>query len=117
MSDAAGFIRTVTGDITEVQPGVVYTHEHLIIDSPVIAASFPQIHLHDVDAAVREAELSREAGAALFVDTMPASAGRDVVRLAAISRRSRLAIVATTGLHHDRYYGATHWTNRVGADE
>jgi 5-phospho-D-xylono-1,4-lactonase len=26
-------------------------------------------------------------------------------------------IVASTGLHHDRYYGPLHWTNRVGPDE
>lgn len=114
---SGGFIRTVTGDITSVQPGVVYAHEHLIIDSPVIAASFPHIHLHDVDAAVEEAGLSRQAGAALFVDAMPASAGRDVARLRSISERSGVAIVATTGLHHDRYYGPLHWSNRVSADE
>lgn len=117
MSESAGFIRTVAGDITEPGPGVVYAHEHLIIDSALIEVSFPHIHLHDTEAAVREVTLSRDAGAALFVDTMPASAGRDVTRLAAISERSGLPIVATTGLHHDRYYGALHWTNRVGEDE
>ncbi len=116
-SSATGSIRTVTGDVTELPPGVVYTHEHLVIDSALIAASFPHIHLHDVDAAVAEVALSREAGAALFVDTMPASAGRDIARLAIISERSGVAVVATTGLHHDRYYGPLHWSNRVGVDE
>jgi phosphotriesterase-related protein len=114
---ALGAIRTVSGDVVDVPGGTVYAHEHLIIDSPLIEAAFPHIHLYDVDAAVRETTLCREAGAALFVDTMPASAGRDVARLAAISRRSGIAIVATTGLHHDRYYGPLHWSNRVGVDE
>ncbi len=117
MSETAGLIRTVLGDVAEVPPGVVYSHEHLIIDSALIAASFPHIHLHDADAAVHELQLSRAAGAALFVDAMPASAGRDAVRLADISRRSGVAIVASTGLHHDRYYGPLHWSNRVGVDE
>lgn len=117
MSATTGVIRTVLGDVAEVAPGVIYTHEHLIIDSALIAASFPHIHLDDADAAVSELQLSRAAGAALFVDTMPASAGRDAVRLAEISRRSGVGIVATTGLHHDRYYGPLHWSNRVGADE
>ncbi|MCU1637928.1 MAG: aryldialkylphosphatase [Microbacteriaceae bacterium] len=114
---AGGFIRTITGDITDLVSGAVYMHEHLIIDSALIAASFAHIHLNDVDAAVEEATLSRQAGAALFVDAMPASSGRDIARLVTISQRSDLAVVATTGLHHDRYYGPLHWTNRVDADD
>lgn len=113
----AGVIRTVTGDLEKIAPGVVYTHEHLIIDSPLIAASFEHIHLFDTDAAVAEVTLGREAGAALFVDTMPISAGRDAVRLAEIAERSGVAVVAATGLHHDRYYGPLHWTNRVSEEE
>lgn len=111
-----GAIRTVLGDI-EGFDGIAYMHEHLIIDSPMIADRFPHIHLHDVDAAVEEVSNCREAGAGLMLDAMPMSAGRDVVRLAMISRRTGVAIVAATGLHHDRYYGDLHWTNRVRVDE
>lgn len=112
----AGRIRTVLGDI-EGFDGVAYAHEHLVLDSPLIADRFPHILLDDVDAAVAEVGECRAAGAGLMVDTMPVSAGRDVVRLAEISTRTGVPIVAATGLHHDRYYGPLHWTNRVGADE
>jgi len=108
-------IRTVLGDIDGFD-GFAYMHEHLIIDSPLIADRFPDIHLYDVDAAVDEVSACREAGAALMVDAMPASDGRDVVRLADVSRRSGVSIVVATGLHHDRYYGPLHWSNRVDAD-
>ncbi|MEO7589161.1 MAG: hypothetical protein ABIS84_14180 [Arachnia sp.] len=111
-----GAIRTVLGDI-EGFDGVAYMHEHLIIDSPLIADRFPHIHLHDLEAAVAEVVRCREAGAGLMLDAMPMSAGRDAVRLATIAQRSGVAIVAVTGLHHDRYYGDLHWTNRVGVDE
>lgn len=111
------FIRTVLGDRTEIEEGAVYGHEHLIIDSPLIADRFPHIHLYDVDAAVAEVDQCRAAGAVLMVDAMPASAGRDAVRLAEISQRSGVDIIAATGLHHDRYYGPLHWTNRVSEDE
>lgn len=111
-----GFIRTVLGDIQDFQ-GVAYAHEHLIIDSPLIADRFEHIHLYDVDAAVAEVGACRDAGAGLMVDTMPVSAGRDIVRLAEISRRTDVAIVAVTGLHHDRYYGPLHWSNKVRVDE
>lgn len=112
------FIRTVLGDRDpeSVAPGVVYGHEHLIIDSPLIAERFPHIHLHSTDAAVVEVGYCRDAGAALMIDCMPVAAGRDVARLAEISRRSAVDVVATTGLHHDRYYGPLHWSNRVDVD-
>ena len=109
-------MRTVLGDVTAVE-GVIYAHEHLIIDSPLIADRFPHIHLYDVDAAVTEVAEARLAGAGLMVDTMPVSAGRDVVRLAQIADRTGVHIVAVTGLHHDRYYGPLHWTNRVSGEE
>lgn len=110
-------IRTVLGDITEVREGVVYAHEHLIIDSPLIAERFPHIHLDSVEAAVAEVNESAAAGAALFVDCMPCSAGRDITRLAQISERTRTPVIAATGLHHDRYYGPLHWSNRISDDE
>ncbi len=110
------FIRTVLGDIEDFD-GVAYAHEHLIIDSPLIADRFAHIHLHDVDAAVAEVTQCRDAGVGLMVDTMTVAAGRDIVRLAEISQRTGVQILAVTGLHHDRYYGPLHWTNRVSGDE
>lgn len=110
------FIRTVLGDIADVE-GIVYAHEHLIIDSALIADRFPHIHLYDVQAAVDEVSACRVAGVGLMVDTMPAAAGRDINRLAAIAEQTGVEILAVTGLHHDRYYGPLHWTNRVSIDE
>ncbi len=110
------FIRTVLGDITSAK-GVVYTHEHLIIDSALIADRFPHIHLYDVQAAIDEVIQCRRAGAGLMVDTMPVAAGRDINRLATIAEQTGVSILAVTGLHHDRYYGPLHWTNRVSAEE
>lgn len=110
------FIRTVLGDISGAD-GTVYAHEHLIIDSALIEDRFPHIHLYDVEAAVKEVTQCRQAGAGLMVDTMPVAAGRDIVRLATIAERTGVSILAVTGLHHDRYYGPLHWTNRVSVDE
>jgi phosphotriesterase-related protein len=116
-SVAAGFIRTTLGDIGDPAEGIVYAHEHLIIDSPLIADRFPGIHLHDVGTAIEEVSRCAEAGVALMVDAMPVASGRDPVRLAHIAERTGVAIVAATGVHHDRYYGPSHWSNRVGVDE
>jgi len=110
-------VRTVLGDRAPVRTGLIYAHEHLIIDSPLIADRFPHIHLHDPEAAVAEVTACHAAGVALMVDAMPVAAGRDVTRLATVAASTGVDIVASTGLHHDRYYGPLHWTNRVGPDE
>ena len=79
-----------------IPDGVVYGHEHLIIDSPLIADRFPHIHLYDVDAATAEVSACRAAGAVLMIDAMPICDGRDAVRLAEISRRTSVDIIAAT---------------------
>lgn len=112
---AAGRIRTVLGDRDPANSGLVYAHEHLIIDSPLIAAAFPHIHLHDTDAAVAELAPCAAAGVGTVIDAMPCSAGRRVTLLAEIAERTGVDVVVATGLHHDRYYGPAHWTNRVDA--
>jgi len=87
-----------------------------VIDSPLIAAAFPHIHLYDVDAAVAELTDCRRAGVGLVLDAMPCACGRVIDKLAWVARRSSVDVVAATGLHHDRYYGPDHWSNRVSVD-
>lgn len=113
----AGQVRTVLGDLTELPEGVFFPHEHLMLHSPLIAAAFPHILLDDVDAAVTEVEECLPFGIAAIVDAMPVSAGRDVVGLAEVSRRTGAPVLASTGVHHDRYYGPRHWTNNVSVGE
>ena len=48
-----------SGDIDPGQLGVTYVHEHLIIDSPIVAERFPHIYLPSVEEAVAEAERAR----------------------------------------------------------
>lgn len=109
-------VRTVLGDIDSAALGVGYAHEHLVLDSPLIAAAYPHILLDDVEAAVAEVGAAARTGVHAMVDAMPCSAGRDAVRLAEISTRTGVHIVAATGLHHERYYGPRHWTTAVPAE-
>jgi phosphotriesterase-related protein len=48
---------------------------------------------------------------------MPADCGRNPAKLAELSRRSGVRIVAATGLHHERFYGHSHWSLRATQDE
>ena len=97
-------VRTVLGDIPADQLGVTYMHEHLIIDSPIVAKDFSHIHLPSESEAIAEVGLCKNAGVQTMVDCMPTGSGRSAVKLAAISKATGMNIVATAGLHTDRYY-------------
>ena len=109
MSGAENQVRTVLGDIPASQLGVCYAHEHLIIDGGVAKLINPEISLQRVEDAVGELAPCVAAGLGAVVDAMPADAGRNVAKLAEISRRSGVHVVAATGLHHARFYGERHW--------
>jgi phosphotriesterase-related protein len=109
------FVRTVLGDVDPAALGRTYAHEHLVIDESYATQVAPDIRLESVDAAARELADVKAAGGGCVVDCMPCDAGRNVLKLAEISRRSGVHVVAPTGLHRRRFYPAGHWRYRLGA--
>jgi phosphotriesterase-related protein len=109
-------VRTVLGDIAPDQLGATYMHEHLIIDSPLVADRLPHIHLPSPDDAAAEVATCAAAGVAAMVDAMPCASGRDVLRLATVSRATGVHVVATTGLHTEKYYPGHPWAREAAAD-
>lgn len=105
------FVRTVLGDIPAEQLGVCYAHEHIIIDPSYTTVVDEGFRLDDVDAASRELAEFHAIGGRAMIDSMPCDAGRNVVKLAEISRRSGVHIVCPTGLHLAKYYDPGHWGN------
>lgn len=111
------FVRTVLGDIAPSDLGACYAHEHLIIDRSYTTQVFPDLHLPSVDNGVLELSDFKKAGGGAMIETMPCDAGRNVRKLAEISRRSGVHIVAPTGLHLPRFYPEGHWRHRLSAAE
>ncbi|CAN5451984.1 phosphotriesterase [soil metagenome] len=111
------FVRTVLGDIAPEQMGVTYAHEHLIIDGGRPVQMQPEFDLGDVDAMAGEVAGAAALGLATVVDAMPCDAGRNAGKLADLSRRTGVNVIAPTGLHHDRYYGPAHWSHRVTVED
>lgn len=111
------FVRTVLGDIDPSELGVTYAHEHLIIDGGRPVQMVPDFDLGDVEAMATEVDAAVELGLRSVVDAMPCDAGRSVEKLTDLARRSGIHLVAPTGLHHDRYYGPTHWSARITVEE
>lgn len=103
------FVRTVLGDVPAEALGVCYAHEHVIISASFTTAQSPDFLLDDADRAARELAEFHTAGGRAMIDSMPCDAGRDVRKLAEVSRRSGVHLVAPTGLHLAKYYDPGHW--------
>jgi len=110
------FVRTVLGDLPASELGWCYAHEHIIIDDSVATLRFPDFHLPSVENGVAELRRFRRDGGSAMVDSMPCDAGRNVGKLAEISRRSGVHIVCPTGLHLAKYYDDGHWGNRLSLE-
>ena len=90
-------VRTVLGDVPADRLGMCFAHEHLVIDGGVPLLVNPELSLPRVEDAVAELAPCVAAGVRAVVDAMPADAGRNVAKLAAISRRAGVHVVAATG--------------------
>jgi predicted metal-dependent phosphotriesterase family hydrolase len=110
-------VRTVLGDIDPAALGVTYSHEHLVIDGGRPVVMEPDFDLSDVERMATEVAAAADLGLGAVVDAMPCDAGRNATKLAELSRRTGVHVIAPTGLHHDRYYGPAHWRHRVSVDE
>lgn len=111
------FVRTVLGDVPPDQLGITYAHEHLIIDGGRPVQMQPEFDLGDVAAMATEIGEAAALGLRTVVDAMPCDAGRNATKLADLSRRTGVNVVAPTGLHHDRYYGPAHWSHAITVEE
>lgn len=110
-------VRTIGGDLPVELAGPTYVHEHLIIDTPLVAATMPQIHLHSAEEAEAEVRECVRAGVRTMVDAMPAASGRDPEKLSHVSVMTGMRIVAATGLHTEKYYEEVPWTHEESAQQ
>jgi len=107
------FIRTVLGDIPPADLGVTYAHEHLVIDGGRPVEMSPDFLLADVGRLADELRAGAAAGLEAAIDMMPADCGRNPLKLAELARRTGVHLVAATGLHHEKFYGPSHWSLRA----
>ncbi len=111
------FIRTVLGDIPPEDLGFCYAHEHVLIE-PSFATHVEPDYLHDsVDHAVKELQEFYENNGRGMIDATPCGYGRNVAKLASVSRRSGVHIVCSTGLHAEKFYPPGHWRSRYSRED
>lgn len=111
------FVRTVLGDIASHEMGLTFSHEHIIIEESFPTLANKDFVLNDVDKVSSELKNLYAAGGRTVVDTMPANCGRNVLKLAEVSKRSAVHIIAPTGIHLEKYYPPNHWRHYLSEDE
>ncbi len=111
------FIRTVLGDILSETMGLTYSHEHIVIEEGFTTTGHPEFILNDTDRISSELAEFYQAGGRTMVDTMPAASGRSILKLVEVSQRSKVNIIAPTGLHLEIYYPPNHWRYHLSVDE
>lgn len=111
------FARTVLSDIRPEEMGVTYSHEHIIIEEGFTTLANPAFVLNDTDRVSQELSQLYQYGGRTMVDTMPAACGRNILKLAEVSQRSKIHIIVPTGIHLEIYYPPNHWRYHLTADE
>jgi phosphotriesterase-related protein len=111
------FARTVLGDISTDEMGLTYSHEHIIIEESYPTLENELLLLNDVDKITEELTRFYRLGGRTMVDTMPANAGRNIQKLAEVSQRSGVQIIAPTGIHLEKYYLPNHWRYHYSEDQ
>lgn len=99
------FVRTVLGDIAAEELGTTYCHEHLItLPGEHLSKGSDDMTLDDVEKSVEDCRLFAQAGGRTVVEVSCPEYGRDAGRLAEISRRSGVNVIAATGHIMEGYW-------------
>jgi len=110
------YVRTVSGDISQGDLGITYSHEHIIIDQSLATLTNPLFLLNDIELVSAELKDFYRLGGRTVVDTMPSDCGRNVMKLAEVSRRTGVNIIVPTGMHLEIYYLPNHWRYHYSED-
>ncbi len=111
------FVRTVLGDIQPHEMGLTYSHEHVVIEESFPTIANPDFVLNNTELISTELKEFYQLGGRTLVDTMPANCGRNVTKLATVSRNSSVNIIAPTGIHLEIYYPPHHWRYNLSDEE
>jgi len=103
------FFRSITGDIPSDQMGITYSHEHIVIEESFPTLGNADFLLNDEEKITTELSGLKTLGCTTMVDTMPANAGRNVLKSVEISKKTGINIIIPTGIHLEIYYPPSHW--------
>ena len=98
----------VQGPIPYERLGITDAHNHMWIE-PVPGADPSGPVLNQFNIVLKELVDYREKGGETQLDCQPEGCGRDGNQLLALSKESKVNIIACTGFHRKKYYPQNHW--------
>ncbi len=109
-------VMTVQGALSYKCLGITDAHNHVWID-PVPGAEPSGFVLDQFGPILQELIEYREKGGKTILDCQPEGCGRDGNQLLALSKASKVNLIACTGFHRKKYYASNHWLWRAGAQK
>jgi phosphotriesterase-related protein len=107
---------TVQGPVSYERLGITDAHNHVWIE-PVPGAEPNGLVLNQFDPILKELVEYRDKGGTTLLDCQPQGCGRDGNQLVALSKASRVNLIACTGFHRRKYYAPDHWLWKAKAQE
>lgn len=102
------FIRTVSGDISPEDLGVMYAHDHIYSDPPYWKeVGDEDLLINDLEASAREVEEFRAEGGGAIYEATAIDGGRDPEGLRMIANRTGVNIIATAGFIKEMLWRGT----------
>src|SRR5579875_3084623 len=94
-------VQSATGPIDTADLGFTYMHEHVIIGTPGLYDSYPQLwHADEFRAqSIRKLREARDRGVKTIVDLTPSDFPRDVRFVKDVAEASGMQIIVATGIY------------------
>ncbi len=96
-------VNTVLGPLSHLVFGITDAHNHVWI-SPIRGRKPDSPVLDQLESIALELDEYLKAGGSTILDCQPGGCGRDVNKLAELSRKSGVNIIACSGFHRKQYY-------------
>lgn len=109
-------VMTVRGPLPYERLGLTDAHNHVWIE-PVSGADPDAPVLDQFDLILNELVEFRKFGGETLLDCQPGGCGRNGNKLQALSIKSGINLIASTGFHRKKYYPDNYWLWGAGAEE
>lgn len=111
-----GYVQTVMGQMDVQSLGICQCHEHLLIGMGESFRVNPALFMEDIQKSTRDVLEFRQAGGGALVDAQPPGCGRMIEGLLAISEKTGVPIVASTGFHKRIFYRKGHALSQLSEE-
>jgi 5-phospho-D-xylono-1,4-lactonase len=111
------FFRTILGDMPSEKMGICDAHEHIVIEESYPTLGNKDFLLNDVEKICTELKELKALGCQTIVDTMPANAGRNILKSVEISKKTTINLIICTGIHLEKYYPESHWRYHYSVEQ